>query len=66
MLMKENKSHEYICQEMSTAPLDKHTTVYCQGKKCAAWRWMDPPSVKKDRKGYCGKTSRPLPEFYEG
>jgi hypothetical protein len=66
MLMKVNEAHKFICQEMSRAPLDKDTTVYCQGLSCASWRWKDSPSIKKDRRGYCGKVGSPLTEFYEG
>ena len=65
MLMKDGDAHKFICPEMSTAPLDKHTTVCCQGSRCAEWRWLDlPPLVKGNRRGYCGKVGKPLAEFY--
>ena len=58
--MKESESFKFICHEMSTPPLDKHTTIYCQGSECAAWEWLDP----KKRIGYCGKVGKPLAELY--
>jgi len=61
MLMKERELHKFICPEMSS---DKYV-VHCKGPNCAVWQWMDPLSVKENRRGYCGKTGRPLPEFYE-
>jgi hypothetical protein len=65
MYLTEKEVREKICQQ--TLAGDPEQNGNCEGSRCMAWRWGEPPDMERgndrvprpDRRGFCGLAGMP-------